>query len=173
MQTLTGAGNYEQARRDWAAVSGVDLARAGPLFDPQFTDDSTPPPFNWSLGSSSAGVSERKPGGGLHLIAYGHDQGSLASQLLLLQPGAYRIGLEAPGFAPTGGMIRLSVTCSGSNAGLLSVPLDQLVQRDASFSVPAGCPAQTLAIEGTVSDMPQQHEVTIRAIRLSREQARG
>ena len=46
---------------------------------------------------------------------------------------------------------------------------DHLVLRDISFDVPAGCPAQNLTIAGSAADLPQQADVTVSALSLTRE----
>jgi hypothetical protein len=171
VQSLIAAGNYQQARRLWADVSGINLAHAGPLFDPRFSGSSAPPPFNWSLASSSIGLAEEVPGRGLHLIYYGHEEGWLASQLLLLPAGNYVVRVDAPGFAPSGGALKLFVTCQGSNARLAAFALDDVVAKPQRFSVPAACTAQRLELSGALTEIPQQREAVIRAIHLERSGA--
>src|SRR5206468_496197 len=95
LTTLTGAGRYGEARGIWERTTGSRVN--GLIYDPGFSDKVAPPPFNWALTSSTIGLAERQPGGRLHVIFYGHDDGFLASQMLLLQPGAYALSMHVLG----------------------------------------------------------------------------
>ena len=168
VQGLIVAGDFQRARQLWANVSRIDLAQTGLLFDPRFSGSDAPPPFNWSLASSSIGLAEEVPGRGLHLIYYGHEEGWLASQMLLLPAGNYAIKIDAPGFAPTGGALKLFVTCQGSSARAAAFTLEDAVGKAQRFAVSNGCPAQRLELSGSVNEMAQQRETYIRAIQLER-----
>ena len=171
VESLIAAGDYQGARHLWAEIGRIDLARSGLVFDPQFTGSKAPPPFNWSLASSSIGLAEEVPGRGLHLIYYGHEEGWLAYQLLLLPAGTYAVGLDAPGFAPNNGALRLFVTCQGSNTRIAAFAFEDVVGKMQHFTVPASCAAQRLEISGSLTDIPQQRETNVRAIKLERRGA--
>ncbi|HEX8839154.1 MAG TPA: hypothetical protein VF750_01640, partial [Sphingomicrobium sp.] len=95
LNSLTFAGEYGKAQAIWARATGV---RAGPyLYDAGFSDKISPPPFNWALTSSAVGLAERQAGGRLHVVFYGQEDGILATQLLLLQPGRYRLSMQLLG----------------------------------------------------------------------------
>jgi hypothetical protein len=64
------------------------------------------------------------------------------------------------------------MTCAGSHDPFATIDLDSAAQ-GWTFQVPAGCPAQTLALVGTSSDIAQQSEVTISGLTLTREADRG
>ena len=64
---------------------------------PTFPNRSRRRPFNWALTSSTVGLAERQPGGRLHVIFYGQEDGALARQLLVLPPGRYRLSMRLRG----------------------------------------------------------------------------
>jgi hypothetical protein len=144
------------------------------LFDAGFADEKSPPPFNWALTSSAVGLAERQPGGRLHVIFYGQEDGVLASQLLLLPPGRYRLAMQLSGDAARAKSLLWSVTCANSNATLAHVPLDSAAAATGwPIMVPDNCPAQRLELLGTAPDLPQQVDMSIGNLRLSREPGNG
>ena len=171
LDSLVRDRQYEKARRIWAALSGVRLGDEL-IFDPQFTRANEPPPFNWSLTSSTVGLAERQPGGGLHLIYYGQEDGSLASQLLILPAGTYRLSTKSAA-GNQAESLRWILVCAVTNNPIASVPLDQAISRGWRLEVPASCPAQRLELGGTASDLPQQVDVTIQGVSLTRERPNG
>jgi hypothetical protein len=170
LNTLTRTGRYEQARAIWAQKTGVRFAVDQLLYDAGFTDRSSPPPFNWDLSSSTVGIAERQPGGRLHLVYYGQEDGFLASQLLLLQPGHYRLSLQLLGDPARAHVLSWSIWCGQSGQPAASVTLDVAAARGWRFEVPAGCPAQWLKLSGASADISQQTDVTIGGLRLVKEQ---
>ena len=62
-----------------------------------FSKPVPPPPFNWALTTSGVGLAERQPGGRLHAIFYGNVDGVLASQLVAMPAGTYRVGMQLVG----------------------------------------------------------------------------
>jgi hypothetical protein len=167
LETLTGAGEYAKARAIWAKAANTG-ARAKLLYDPGFTDKSAPPPFNWTLASSTVGLAERQPGGRLHVVFYGQEDGILASQLLLLPAGTYRMSMNLLGDPARARVLNWSIWCDKADAPIASVTLDGAAARGWSFTVPAGCAAQWLKLSGSSNDLPQQSDVTIAALKLER-----
>ena len=160
--SLVTAQQYGKARSIWAQTAG-----SGPvsgIFDPTFTDSKAPPPFNWVLTSSTVGLAERR--NGLHVIFYGQEDGPLATQLLLLASGAYRLTMPLTGDRAHGRSLVWSLTCANSTTPISRIALDEAATRGWTFTVPAGCAAQRLELSGVSSDMPQQVDVTIAKLQL-------
>ena len=168
LETLVNAGQYDQARSAWQRLAHVRPSADQLIYDAGFTDSAAPPPFNWTLASSTVGLAERQPGGRLHLLYYGQDDGALATQLLILKPGRYRLSLRVSGDLAHGRSLTVAVSCARDNARLLTVPL-AAATAGGSFDVPASCPAQNLTIAGSAADLPQQADVTVSALSLTRE----
>jgi hypothetical protein len=168
LNTLTGEGKFGQARAIWAKMAGVQAPPGQLLYDSSFTDRTSPPPFNWDLTSSTVGLAERQPGGRLHVVFYGQEDGFLASELILLPPGAYRLSMQLLGDPSRGRSLSWSIWCDKAAEPIASVTLDAAAARGLRFDVPAGCPAQWLKLSGVSSDMPQQSDVTIGALKLEK-----
>ena len=166
LRTLATAGEYAQARAVWERATGVRFN--GLLYDPAFSDKTSPPPFNWSLTSSTVGLAERQPGGRLHVIFYGQEDGFLATQMLLLQPGAYRLSMQLLGDRERARALNWSVWCDKADGPIASARLDAVATQGFSFKVPAGCAAQWLSLSGASSDVPQQADVTIASLKLQK-----
>ena len=168
---LVAAGQYARARQIWTDVSRGQGSVGELLHDGQFAEPSSPPPFNWTLNSSTVGLAERVPRGGLHVIFYGNDDGVLVRQLLVLPAGAYRISMTAAGNDLR--TLNWSIRCDRSQAPISAARLDLAVSRRWGFRVPAGCPAQWIELSGVSSDVARQSEVTIRNLRLSPDRSDG
>ena len=148
LASLIRDGQYSRARQVWADLSGVRLSPRELIFDPQFTRKDEPAPFNWSLTSSAIGLAERQRGGGLHVIFYGQQEGPLASQLLVLPAGKYRLTTKAAG-ADQAESLRWSLLCATTNQLISTVRLDKAVREGWSFTVPPTCPAQRARVRRT------------------------
>ena len=160
--SLVTAQQYGKARSIWAQIAGS--APVSGIFDPAFADSKAPPPFNWVLTSSTVGLAERR--NGLHVIFYGQEDGPLATQLLLLAPGAYRLAMPVTGDKGHARSLVWSLTCANSTTPIGRIALDEAAARGWAFTVPAGCAAQKLELSGVSSDMPQQVDVTIGRLQL-------
>lgn len=168
LQGLVKDGQYAKARKVWASVSRTRLDPTTLVFDPSFSRGDAPPPFNWSLTSSTVGLAERQRGGGLHVIFYGQEDGALASELLVLQPASYRLVTNASGPQTNTDALQWRLTCQGSAAPFASIPLSAAVTRAWTFTVAPGCGAQRLELFGSSGDIPKQSEATVRGIALVR-----
>lgn len=166
IQSLVAAGDFTKAERVWSAVAGVRPPAGALIYDENFSDANAPPPFNWSLTSSSLGLAERQPGRRLHVLYYGQDDGTLARQLLLLKPGRYRIRMRAAGDTRP---LSWTITCAQASAPLATITLAPQV--DSSFVVPAGCAGQELALRGSAPELPHTFDATISALNLTEDPA--
>jgi hypothetical protein len=165
MNTLIGAGQYAKAHEIWSRASGSPTDAL--IHDVSFSDTLAPPPFNWSLTSSPVGLTERQAGGRLHVVFYGQQDGILASQLLLLQPGPYRLAVQVLGDPVRARALNWSIWCDKAASPIASVALDEAT-RGWRFDVPTGCPAQWLKLSGSSGDISQQVDVTIGSLKLDR-----
>ena len=173
LAALVGEGQYQRARAIWAGVAGIRERPGQLLFDANFADASAPPPFNWTLASSTVGLAERQGGGQLHVIYYGQEEGALASQLLTLAPGRYALGMDVAGGGERRAALRWTLTCANAGAPFATMPLDALAKGPQTFDVPANCGAQRIELVGSSSDIPQQIDATIGHMSLIRANANG
>lgn len=169
---LVSAGQFDQARSVWARLSGPAASRAKPsaLFDPRFEAKGVSPPFGWTLSSNSSALAEAQAGGRLHILYYGRDNATLASQLMLLSPGRYRLSFNLEG-SPDASAVAWRVTCRPANRQLLTLPLRATGAGGAAqamFEVPRDCPAQLLELYGTSPEFPETLDVTLSNLALSK-----
>jgi len=173
LMSMTGAGRYAEARALWASRSNLRLSPDEPLFDSSFSNPAPPPPFNWALTSSTVGLAERLPGGRLHAIFYGQQDGPLARQLLVLEPGVYRVTMKIAGDPARREALNWSVTCDKSPVPLATIDLARASRQAWSFTVPPSCRAAWLELIGEAEDIPKAADVTISELRMSRAGANG
>jgi hypothetical protein len=173
IESLTKAGQYGKARAIWADTSRIPRQPDVLLYDSGFADSRTPPPFNWRLVSSTVGLAERQPGGRLHVIFYGQEDGVLASQLLVLPAGNYQITMSVSGDPGRTKALKWSIRCDNADKPLAEIGLGQAAARPWTFTVPAQCAGQWLELSGVSSDIAQQSDVTISNLRLAAEKPNG
>lgn len=172
LYSLIADGDYAKARAIWASVG-----RARPtgdlLYDPEFSAPDAPPPFNWKLEGSTVGLAERQPGKRLHVFFYGNVDGPLASQLVLLSPGTYRLQMQIAGSPVHPELLNWSMRCDKSSEPVASLGISEAAARGWTFQVPENCPAQWIALTGRSADVAQQADVTIGGLSLRRVGADG
>lgn len=160
----------------WKSFTGYRDSGAGKgLYDAGFAGLPGPPPFNWDLSAGGAGVAERSPAHVLQVDYFGRDNGNLASQLLMLQPGRYRLSFRATGDASgEGSRLVWVISCAQGDTRLLQLPLTGVASGQkgfaAAFNVPSsGCPAQWLRLTGAIGDVTRAQEATISGLSIERE----
>jgi hypothetical protein len=171
LESLATSGDYARARAIWASVGGGTNGEL--VYDPSFSSPGPPPPFNWTLASSAIGLAERQPGKRLHVIFYGYVDGVLASELLTLAPGTYRVAMQLVGAPVHPETLRWSIRCDKTQEAFATAAVTDLASRGWTFQVPANCPAQWLELSGRSGDISQQSEVTITGFSLSAVGANG
>lgn len=171
LNSLVEAGYYDQAQAAWGRFS-PQAKREDGLVDPDFVRSALPP-FSWSFVSGPEGLAEPDGGGRLHVLYYGRNDVTLASQLLMLRPGSYRLSMRIGGSPPSAKSLVWIISClpaaktvaaigsagagkGGALAGIFTVP-------------PSGCEAQRLELAGIAPELPQQSDVTIAELRLQRK----
>jgi hypothetical protein len=171
LNALIEARQYERARQIWAAwfPSGQQQTL---IFDPEFRQPDPLRPFNWSLVSSTVGLADRQPGGGLHVIFYGQEDGVLVGQLVLLKSGRYRSITKAAAVSDNDEALQWRLTCAPTNA-LIAASSLKAATEGWRFEVPADCPAQRLELVGTAADIQQQAEARILRFDVRRETPNG
>jgi hypothetical protein len=155
---LVAAGSLDAAWRYYASLRpGADRRRSR---DPRFLADlATPSVLDWSPANdqSIATSIQRGPRGGVFDFAAPPTTGGvLLRQVQLLPPGAYRLGGRSDGIEqPAGSLPYWRLSCAdGRELGQVVVPPSARAggRFTGRFSVPLGCPVQTLSLVARPSD---------------------
>lgn len=171
---MVARGEAAEARSIWLRMAGADAAsQADNIYDSGFAGLPGPPPFNWDLEMSADGFAERGAGE-LETEYYGRREARLASQLILLAPGRYRLSFEALGQAEgDAGRLAWTVTCHPGDNRLVEVAIadvDFTPKRfSGEFTVPeTGCASQWLRLVGTSAEFPKTQQVKIKGLQITR-----
>jgi hypothetical protein len=170
VSSLVSSGRIVEARAAWNRFNPGG-SPTGQLLDPKF-EGGPKPPFGWTLASGAAGVAEPEGGGRLHVIYYGRDNAILASQLLQLKPGPYRLSMRVSTALPSVKSISWVVRCTPPTRDLATIELPAANNGvlAANFVIPPqACPAQLLDLVGTSPEIPEQTDFTIGDLSLSRK----
>jgi hypothetical protein len=167
LQSLVDSGRVDRARRLWLQFTGLGDGSASELvYDGGFRGLKGSAPFAWRLSSGPEGVVETGKPAGLLVEYYGRARVELASQLLVLTPGRYRLTFGAQGNAP-GENSRLAWTIGcpsgGKELARIAVVKVGYATRKLSqeFQVPKGCAAQWLRLVGIPAEFPNTQSLTI------------
>lgn len=174
LRSLIERGEFARAQSLWLRISGLRSAPGG-IFNPGFEKLAAPAPFNWTLSGGDFGFAEPAAGGSLQLMYYGRTDGEFANQTLLLAPGPYELSMRVMRTSDGDGGSGLSWTmaCSAPDKPLLNLAIGEVenVARPiaARFTVPAGCPAQTLRLVGAPREYAPSEQVMISDLKMVRQ----
>jgi hypothetical protein len=158
-------GDYTGAYRLWRSFAGLPGTASPLLFNGGFRTTPAPPPFNWTYSSGSAGVAEPSDGK-LRVLFYGRENAELASQLLLLTPGAYRFEAPVSG-SVADGALEWTLSCARSGKQVMTLPLAG-ANPEIRFEIPEGCSAQELVLRGSAQEMPENSDIRIGPVAIER-----
>lgn len=164
LTSLAQAGQYERAYAIWARLTGESGGRG--LYNPSFAKTGAPVPFAWSLSESAEGVSEADGMGGLDVLYYGRSTTTLASQLLLLNAGIYRLSMNVEA-GDDSGTVHWVLRCLPVNKPIADLKL-HAGRNSGQFSIPGTCQAQSLELVGVAADSPDNTQLTIRNLKLEK-----
>lgn len=165
LNAMIARGAYAEAYTLWTRFADVEPRRSS-LFNPGFSPVGAPPPFNWELAKGSGGFAEPRSGS-LEVLYYGREDLALASQLLLLQPGAYRLAMNVRVTEGVPSALRWTLTCAGTARPLMNLPLGP-ARLTGSFVVPEGCAAQRLELRAVADERNDRAGLTIGALQLTK-----
>ncbi len=163
-QTLIG---QLVAERHYALALRVQqrfgAVRPGLVRDPSFADPRATFPFGWELADKGEAGAARSHVDRRTILAWNSlpgGFGQVATQLLMLPPGHYRLSTRTTTASTDAEAAPYwSLTCGeegGPQIALLDQPNRDGVWGIADFTVPDGCAAQWLALTLRQSDMPNQ-----------------
>ncbi len=173
LTVLVERGDFTRARALWLRISGLPKPPTG-IFNPQFAKLAAPAPFNWAFGGGEFGFAEPAANASLQVVYYGRTNGQLASQTLLLAPGAYQLRMRVMRESDNdqGSGLAWTVACDKASAVLVSLPVGEAKGASrplaAQFTVPAECAAQTIRLVGTASEYAASEQVNFSNFQLVR-----
>jgi hypothetical protein len=177
LSRMVSNGDFAGAWTLWKSFTGFQEGAEGKgVYDPTFAGLPGPAPFNWKLTTGGPGVAERSRKHSLQVDYYGRDNGDLASQLLLLRPGRYRLSVTASGDAAgEGSRLAWTVACAAGDNNLLQLPLTGVTSATkgfaGSFTIPAtGCASQWLKLVGVSGDVATNQSASIGNVSIAPEQ---
>ncbi|HEV2122173.1 MAG TPA: tetratricopeptide repeat protein [Chloroflexota bacterium] len=168
---LVERGEVLKALRLWRSFASLP---EGPdekaVYDEFFKSLPGAAPFNWSAYEGSAGIVEQSGKAGLNVQFFGRESADLASQMMVLRPGRYRLSSRVDGSAK-GDDSRLAwrVFCRGNDVE----PIAELNLREITaaprlvsvdFTVPASCRGQWLKLAGIAGEFPGTQTVSVSAV---------
>jgi tetratricopeptide (TPR) repeat protein len=162
LQTQASSGDYAGARQTWlAALPAQERASSRFMFDGAFRGVTAPAPFGWTFKDVEAGRAEPAKDGRrtyLDVAYFGGRSVVLAEQTLALAPGTHTLRLVAR--SPNGitsGRLFWRLTClpGDSQIGALDMSGAGAGNRrfSATFTVPSGCPGQSLNLIAEPGDV--------------------
>jgi hypothetical protein len=155
VNALIAKGQTEAAWSYYAAIRpGADRRRSR---DPHFTATlETPSQLDWTPINDGSGLTTSIQGGIFDFAAAASVGGRMLQQLQLLPPGSYRLSGHTIGIEqPAGALPYWTLRCQdGRELGRVEVPNSGVANGNftGTFSVPAGCPVQTLVLMARSSD---------------------
>ena len=117
-------------------------------------------------------MAEPEGEGRLHVYYYGRENVALASQLLMMNPGNYRLSMQIHGVAPTIRSLAWNVRCipSGEQIATISLASARRGGLVGDFGVPTNCSLQRLELVGVALDMVEQADISLSELRIERRQ---
>lgn len=179
LRRLVDEGRYSQARTLWGAFAKLPTdVRSRPFYNLEMARLPASPPFNWDLAVENIGGVDLLARGLASVTYFGRESGPLMAQLLTLSPGNYRFGFSVEGGrSEQGGGVAWRVRCAvpkgrrdaGAQLMEIAIPNDASAKRAfaGGFTVPAGCPAQWLSLDGTSAEFPSTRTLEISGLTLA------
>lgn len=177
LQTQASSGDYAGARRTWlAALPAQERPASQLMFDGAFRGAQAPAPFGWTFKDIEAGRAEPVKDGQrtyLDVAYFGGRNVTLAEQTLALAPGTYALRLIArsPSGISSGRLVwRLACLPGDSQIGALDLSRAAPDNRrfSAAFTVPSGCPGQSLTLVAEPGDVSAVVNLEIASMEIGR-----
>ena len=162
LETQAASGDYAGARQTWlASLPQRERGSNRFMFDGAFRGLRAAAPFGWTFKDVDAGRAEPAKDGQrtyLDVSYFGGQKIVLAEQMLALPPGRHSLRLVAQ--SPNGitsGKLFWRLTClpGGNQIGGLDLSAAPAAPRrfNATFTIPSGCPGQSLHLVAEPGDV--------------------
>ena len=162
---MIDAHGFEAAYDAWADLRPSE-AKKNPfgLIDPEFRGNDSARPFNWSIDTKFAEISEYSPG--LNIFFRGRSKSMIASQILYLDPGQYGFAMRKSdsGGDPPGDIV-WQLTCMNDGQTIMraSVFADDFDESigEVEFEVSDSCEFQELSLIGLPGQYAERFSLNI------------
>jgi tetratricopeptide (TPR) repeat protein len=177
LQTQASSGDYAGARQTWlSALPQQERAASRYMFDGAFRGVRAPAPFGWTFKDVEAGRAEPARDGQrsyLDIAYFGGRDVVLAEQTLALAPGPHtlRVVARSPNGITSGRLFwRLACLPGNRQIGALDMSRAAADNRrfSAAFTVPSGCPGQSLALVAEPGDVAAVVNLEIASMEIGR-----
>ena len=177
LQAQASSGDYAGARQ--TLVAGLpERERAANLFlfDGSFRGLTMPKPFGWEFEDIDVGRAEPAKNGGrtyLDIAYFGGRAVTLAEQALALRPGRYTLrAIARSDNGLSSGTVTWNLSCLPSrNPVIGTLDLSRAGPADrrftAAFTVPAGCPSQSLRLLAEPGDVAAVVNLEVTALEIA------
>jgi len=163
---LVAAEDYQKARLVWSKFAGGEADMSANIQDARFKGSFAAPPFNWTYATQGAVIEPR--GGSLHILYFGRDDETLASQLLVLRPGSYRLEMTISGQLSDPQTLNWKIICLHDKRVILDRSIGQAGALDWSVDVSSsGCGAQQLELSAKANDAGRSSDFMISDLNLT------
>jgi tetratricopeptide (TPR) repeat protein len=176
---LIDAGKGVRAYQTWRNfLPAAYRSKASVIYDGNFASWPGATPFNWTLTSDEIGTTRMVRAGdlpqssALDVRYFGSTSGVLASQYVVVAPGAYKLQVSARSRSAsvTGGRLNLELRCLKREA-LATLPLNPLSSQlrpfAASVVVPAGCDLMLVQLIGIPGELFSEVEAQVTGMSLT------
>ena len=162
LSSLLKAGEINTAARLWGQFTGrrTDILSS-------FNDTSPSSPFTWKLAES--GDASAEPGAtGLQVHFYGRSDTNIASRVLVLPPGSYRLQFRLSQLPRPSNSLEWVIACLPQGETVAELPFKNMRSPTGSLDFKIGdrCPGQEFRLKGLAQTYPEEVSVEISGLAL-------
>ncbi|WP_156349273.1 MULTISPECIES: hypothetical protein [unclassified Sphingomonas] len=145
-------GSARKAYALYQRMGGQPITTANRVNNGNFARDAGLRPFDWWMATDNGLVASREPdekqGYRMRVSIAAGASGTLARQLVLVEPGSYALRARVAGETEENSKVALRLTCTGGTR-LFDRPRDANGIVTGTVTVPAGCDAAWLSFEAS------------------------
>ena len=166
---LISARRFEEAYLDWLILMPDEAtSKVAYVYDGAFESLPDARPFGWNLNSAGGAYIEPAQGRtdeALHVLYSGAADRDFATQLVIIPPGHYRLtGEILTSNRTTSGQLAWQLLCADqARSQLMSAPATESTGQwrafSVAFTVPGGCPAQSLVLKRATTNRAPEIDV--------------
>lgn len=177
LASLVEKGDFDRAYTAWLGWLPADaLGKLAYVYDGEFTGARGAPPFNWKVSTSGDASASVERGHGLRFDYLPGADAELASEMLMMTPGNYRLSsvaaLDNLRNPDTEVPVGWRLLCLPSRAEVLTMRFQNSTDPKpvaADFTIGENCQAQLLELAGLAMEMPVQAGGYVRSVAIEKK----